>query len=460
MTKSEGRKSFSIDALLARTTSSSASAKLSGSGSNYSSACTENYEEGGLPNGSSKNSKTHPITVNNNIDTLKGENNNFLFPNSTTLNNVKEKKSPVVGAQDILESQKALASSLENNCKSSSDYLCTKDSRLRQLNQVSDGVTRAQVSDVQKSSLWSPVSKDADTTAYQQKILHDNNAKDFAHRKQENESDLDSDIYRQHQQSNSSYMLSSQQQVTRSSVVSSSSSSPPPLPSSQTSPSSNKLDQTEKSRKQLDAPLAQASAPSSIMYPADLRLGQFPVHPFHPHFRPHHLPGGINATRLQQYMNAAHFNNNSSSNSSSNIDKNQVNSSLYRHHHSRHHEESRITTKDRREVSPLSPDRPTSGVKSKSPAPSPSRSAHSGCSSPRSRTPESPPHSPRDTVDRGSASLRPCSPSPQAHSPLGGVPPTGGFIPRPGLLGLSQHGLVSSAGHLGFQVTKFVSTLC
>ncbi|XP_035829040.1 putative uncharacterized protein DDB_G0291608 [Aplysia californica] len=86
-----------------------------------------------------------------------------------------------------------------------------------------------------------------------------------------------------------------------------------------------------------------------------------------------------------------------------------------------------------RESSSDAPSDVTRAVSSSSPC------HNSPCSTPRSHTPESPTSSPRPA---GSVS--------GACTPPRGSPPSNAFVPRPGLLNLQHHPMVQ-AGHLGFQ---------
>ena len=443
MTKSEGRKSFSIDALLARTTTSSASSKSSSSnyGNGMFNKMYENEDRG--QNGGDV--YTHNNNNNNDTHHKKGSPSQNPSPNMHTgQNSDRVREIPI--NEDDRENRNIVSSSSLSPVFPGSNNVSTRESKGNPDLFLPTPMDRD--FSVRKGAVSPQPPKEVKSSDGH--FLHKSREELIRHKQESS-----NPFHRHHadHQNLSLLLAAQQQQLKRSSMMSSSPTSPPASSPSSSSP----LSAAEKAARHQDTPGIHSSGPHSLLYPGDLRLGQFPVHPFHSHLRPHNLPGQVGTPRPAPQARSA-IANRGSGNSNS-LDNNLI----YRHHvQNSQHDLQKF--KDKLNSSPISPDRPTSGGKSRSPAPSP-RSAHSVCSSPRSHTPESPALSPKGSMggsDRGPpSSIRACSPSPQRHSPSGGVPAAagGGFIPRPGLLGLPHHGLVSSAGHLGFQVSSHVSRI-
>ena len=440
MTKSDGRKSFSIDALLARTTASSTSQK--GPSSSYGN---------GVPPPIYHNDSRCDHYTNNNI--INNNNNNNDSTEKRELSQVENSNSQSNAHGDRLrevpkiEDDRKTRNVVSSSSLSPSRPCSETTERLENIDNpdfaVSGDLRRDQTSIPRKNMISPHDSKELRVS--DSHFLRKSPEEEIRY-KQDGSSPFN---YHHLEQQNLSLLLSAQQQqIKRPSVVSSS----PTSPSASSPSSSSPLASAERATRHQETPMVNPLAPSPLQYPGDLRLSQFPMHPFHSHLRTPALAGQLGTPRSS--LPGRPMNTNSYNNSNSKISSSLDSSLAFRHRQHPHHDLSKYKSK-----LDASPDRPISSGKIRSPAPSPSRSAPSACSSPRSHTPESPTHSPKGVVggaDRGLPStIRRRSPSPQRLSPPGTIPAgAGGFLPRPGLLGLSHHGLAPPAGHLGYQVRK------
>ncbi|GFS19348.1 hypothetical protein ElyMa_003287000 [Elysia marginata] len=440
MTKSEGgRKSFSIDALLARSTSSYESSKDSSSNIGYDVSPTAYHSED-KNDGHIQNANIN----NNNTKDKRGKADSRHHVSDLGLHVERLRETP------ILNDDKRHGNSVSPPpwpLGFTSKNTENRESR-KQLDPCATKINRnSQNVFPDKDIVSSSASKGL--KAPDAHFLHTLNERRI-HEKQETPSCFTS--HHLEQPSLPLLLTSQHQQLKQASHVVSSSS---PTPSRCSPPSSSSpVSTAEKITRHKDTHLVHPLAPSSLHYPGDLRLAQFPLHPFHSHLRTHNFPGHLSMPRPPQHIRTSNTNGNSINNSKVSSSFDDSLSSRYRHEHT-HQDTQKF--KDKADDSPTSPHRPTSSGKCRSPAQSPPRSAHSACSSPRSHTSESPAVSPKAIVggsdNRGPpGTFRACSPSPQGHSPPGSIPGgAGGFIPRPGLLGLHHHGLTPAAGHLGFQ---------